>query len=222
MTLTRWALALTLTCAAFEANAAEEAAAQTEAQAPGPAETPADAPKNELTPAPSTSPSAAALAENTAPKWWLQGGVAFGAGVVSVPVSLWLAGVVGSLSNNLVAAALPALLVMGLIPPLAVTLAIHLIGDAFQPGQQRWWPTALTTLAIHALVLVVGGFAGATIAVFSRLIVLSVIDAALMAAGGTAVARLSLKDPPPSPMAAAGMAPNQNALWFARLSEGSF
>src|SRR5438105_588012 len=60
-------------------------------------------------------------------------GIQFGAGalaaVISVPASFYLGTALGSLSNDLIGAAIPTLLCIGLLPPLAITLTTWIVGN---------------------------------------------------------------------------------------------
>lgn len=85
--------------------------------------------------------------------------VQFGAGAaaaaISVPLTLWGASAVGTLSNNLFGAALPSLLMLWVLPPLAVTLAEVLVGNAFG-ADAKLFPALWAALGTQ-LVAIVGG-----------------------------------------------------------------
>lgn len=85
--------------------------------------------------------------------------VQFGAGAaaaaISVPLTLWGASAVGTLSNNLFGAALPSLLMLWVIPPLAVTVAEVLVGNAFG-ADAKLFPALWAALGTQ-LVAIVGG-----------------------------------------------------------------
>lgn len=81
----------------------------------------------------------------TTPKAWSGPalfGAQFGAGaaaaVVSVPLTLWGASSVGSLSNNLLGAALPSLVMLLVLPPLAVTVTEFFVGQALGVNPKLW------------------------------------------------------------------------------------
>ena len=85
--------------------------------------------------------------------------VQFGAGAaaaaISVPLTLWGANAVGTLSNNLFGAALPSLLMLWVLPPLAVTLAEVLVGNALG-ADAKFFPALWAALGTQ-LVAIVGG-----------------------------------------------------------------
>lgn len=86
-------------------------------------------------------------------------GIQFGAGAaaaaITVPLTLWGASAVGTLSNNLFGAALPSLLMLWVLPPLAVTLAEVLVGNLFGAGA-KLFPALWAALGTQ-LVAIVGG-----------------------------------------------------------------
>lgn len=71
------------------------------------------------------------------------------------PAALMLGGWLGSLSNDFYGAALPALLVALLLPPLAVVFAEWLTADHAAPGRFRWLP-ALGAVLLTQLVMIAG------------------------------------------------------------------
>lgn len=86
--------------------------------------------------------------------------IEFGAGaaaaLVSVPLTLLAGAWVGSLSANLLLAALPGVLLLAAIPPLAVTAAVSLASSWWGGRAGRFSPAIWTTLAAHVL-MVAGG-----------------------------------------------------------------
>lgn len=128
--------------------------------------------------------------------WGLQVGIGAGAAVVAVPMSLYLGQWLGSLSNSLIGAAIPTLLVIGLLPPALVTLATWLSGNWNQPGTYRWWPALLATTLVNAGMLVAAGYLGVSVGVISRVIIYTVIQALVLPGTATAVMRVwPLKEP---------------------------
>lgn len=83
----------------------------------------------------------------------------FGAGAaaaaISVPLTLWGASAVGGLSNDLIGAALPSLVMLLVLPPLAVTLTEFLVGQALG-ANPRLWSAFFVTMGTQ-LVAIVGG-----------------------------------------------------------------
>ncbi len=76
------------------------------------------------------------------------------------PGSLMLGTGVGKVSNNLYAAALPALLITLLLPPLAVVFTEWLAAERVAPGRFRWGPALAVALVTQALVLTGGVLLG--------------------------------------------------------------
>jgi hypothetical protein len=62
----------------------------------------------------------------------------------------------GSLSNSLLGAAIPVLLVHLLIPPILTVFSALLLGNHINPGRFNFWLPMLGTFLLHAAVFVVG------------------------------------------------------------------
>lgn len=128
--------------------------------------------------------------------WRWQLAVGSGAALISVPASLYLGQWVGSLSNSILGAALPTLLVIGLLPPAVVTFAVWLAGNWNQPGTYRWWPALVASTVVNAGALVVGGFLGLSVGVAARVIVFTLVQALMLPTTATLVMRgWPLKEP---------------------------
>jgi hypothetical protein len=95
------------------------------------------------------------------------------AAVVFVPSTLLFGSWLGTLSPNLVAAALPGLLLALAVPPVAVTTAEWLVGRKLQPETTRYQPTIWLAIGVQAVALTLGTLAGvyarnpASLAVFT-------------------------------------------------------
>ncbi len=81
-------------------------------------------------------------------------GAGAGAAVIAVPATLWLASWVGTLSPNLVLAALPSFLLLAAIPPLAVTWAVWFASGASTARPGRFSPAIWATAVAHVLLVV--------------------------------------------------------------------
>ncbi len=152
----------------------------------------------------------------------LQLGVAVAAGVVSVPVGLALGSWVGSLSNSLLASALPTLLCMGLIAPTAVTLAAWLIGNAGAPGRFPFWVPWAGSVVVNAIALVVAGFAGFSFGVPLQVFVFSLIEGALLGGATTGAMRLFERPPPEAQSVLPSFSPGIGSTHLVALSRISF
>jgi len=141
--------------------------------------------------------------ERRSPRRWAWRWVVNGAmAVVVVPVSL-LAGVwVGSLSSKTVLAALPALLIVAVVPPLCVVGAEAWVGQRFAPGRMRWGRTVGVALGVQVLLLGGAVWAGASARKLGEATVLTLVEAAVLATGVTWVAR---------PSAASGSSPERRS-----------
>ncbi len=143
-------------------------------------------------PAVSLTPSAASLRSAPASLWLLRGATA-GVGMASVPVSLWLAGAVGNLSNGLIATAVPALLIMGLLAPTITALVSWVMANTNLPEGQRvgfWLPWLGATL-LHVGLLVAGAFLGLSVGSPFGLLAFSAIDGFAMSFAATGIQQLA-------------------------------
>ncbi len=107
--------------------------------------------------------SAGVMTDN--PVRWMALELATGAGaaVVAVPATLALSAWVGSLSSNLVLAGAPALVLLLMLPPLAVTGVQWLVGNLLQPGSVTFQPAVWVGLGVHVLAVVGAIALGATV-----------------------------------------------------------
>jgi hypothetical protein len=122
-------------------------------------------------------------------------GVAAVAGVVTVPAGLFLAAGLGSLSNSLIWAAIPAVLSFGLLAPTLTTLAAYLIGNWNDPGRYGFWAPWAASVLVNALALVVGGFAGFSIGMPVQVLLFSLIDGLVVGGVSAGTMRLLEKKP---------------------------
>ncbi len=92
----------------------------------------------------------------------LRYGAGVAAGVVVVPLSLALGTWLGTTSSNLVAAALPALLVVLILPPVAMTLGPWWAGNRLEEGSARLRPALWVAAGVHLAVFVAALLLGAS------------------------------------------------------------
>lgn len=114
-------------------------------------------------------------------------------GLVAVPLSAGLGAALGSVPNNLVVAALPPLLLFLFLPPLAVVLSEAWFAEHVDRLPSRFWPAFLVCSGVQLGVLIVAVIAGADARDGQDLVVLTAVDAALLA--GTSSAMLMLSRP---------------------------
>lgn len=138
---------------------------------------------------------AATAAPPAPPALAFQLGAGAGAAVVSVPVALLVAAGIGTLSNNLVLAALPSLVLLAAIPPIAVTWAVWLVGRLSGLEEQRTILAAAVTALVHIGCLVAGGYLGVSVGVPSRVVAFTLAEAALLPAAATLILRLGASAP---------------------------
>ncbi len=110
-------------------------------------------------------------------------GVTFAASFVSIPTGFAVANLLGTLSNNLIGAAIPGLLAMVLIAPTISTLVAWLYGnwnskDGFKPF--NFWLPWGSSLLVHIASMVVAGFLGVTIGVPATLFMMGAVEGLLM------------------------------------------
>lgn len=184
-------LRLVLMAALFAASSAW-------AQEPASAALPADAPRAEAAPVSltNTTPSASLLAptREKRPAWTYGAhlGLGIATGIVAAPVGLYLATWLGHLSNTLLGAALPWLLVGGFFAPTVTTLVAWLFGHGDEPRPAFWLPW-VAAVVVNAIALVVGGFTGLTVMKPVGMLLYSLIDGIAM--GGMSVGTMHWLDP---------------------------
>lgn len=103
-----------------------------------------------------------------------------GAALVSTPIALYTAAAVGSLSNRLVLAALPAFIVFLAIPALAVTAAQWAVGNNLSPGSVSFQPAVWIATAVNLAVLVVSIVLAASVQKTTHVVGIAVASAVLL------------------------------------------
>ncbi len=177
-------LFLSLLCAPAAFAQAEAPAENT----PAPA-TPADAPKAEAPVAHAPQASGVSLADRPAPEWWLQAGAGLGAGLVAVPVTLYLASWVGTLSNNVYVSLVGALLLQALLPSLVVTAAVVGVGNIVAPGRYPFWRVWGATTLANIIGLVIANALQVNVGVFAGIALYGLLDALAMTGVATVTSR---------------------------------
>jgi hypothetical protein len=115
-------------------------------------------PASAATPPEAAEPEALALTPERLLLYEALTGVA--AAAISVPVTLALSTWLGSLSSNLIVAALPSLILLVALPPLAVTGAVYWLASSFDNA--RFQPAIWAALGVQVATVVVAALAGAS------------------------------------------------------------
>ncbi|MHB8874519.1 MAG: hypothetical protein ACYC8T_12595 [Myxococcaceae bacterium] len=130
-------------------------------------------------------------------------GAQFAAGaaatVVSVPAGLLLGSYLGTLSNNLLLAALPSLVLLAVLPPLAVVLAERLMGNWLSPGSTRILPALLVGVGVQILAIVAGVMAGVSVMNLGTIALFTLLEAIALPGSVTLVNFLRHPSPAPAP-----------------------
>ncbi|HEX8436338.1 hypothetical protein [Archangium sp.] len=134
------------------------------------------------------------------PLRWMALELATGAGaaVVAVPATLALSAWVGSLSSNLVLAAAPAMVLLLALPPLAVTGAQWLVGNALRPGSVRFQPAVWVALGVHVLAVTGAVLLGATVDRLGDAALFTLVEALVLPTAVTLTMRATAPVPPPT------------------------
>jgi hypothetical protein len=133
--------------------------------------------------------------------WGLLGaeaGAGAGAALLATPVALWGAAGLGTLSNNLVLAAVPAVLLLAALPPLAVTLVELLVGNALAPGLARFQPAFWVALGTHVLAIAGGIALGLSVQRFGDVALFTLAEAVLLPVATTLTLNTGTRSAPPS------------------------
>lgn len=146
-------------------------------------------------PGPTTATTSAQLTPERVP-YLLHLGVGAAAGVVTVPVGLYLAAGLGTFSIDFLLALVPAALAMGLVAPTLTTLAAWLFGNWREEGRFGFWLPWAASVVVNLAALVIAGFAGMSIGVPLQIVLYSLVEGVVL--GGTAVGTMHLlqKRPP--------------------------
>lgn len=153
--------------------------------------------------------------------WTLHLGISTAASVLAVPAGLYLASVVGSLSNALLWSALPSLLVMGLFAPTVTTLTAWLYGN-WEGGNRFPFLSAWgASVLVNALALIAGGFLGLSVGLPLGVLAFGVVNGALLGAASVGTMR-SLARPPPTPLALPSFLPGVGDTHVVPLARASF
>lgn len=125
-------------------------------------------------------------------------GAGAGAAVIAVPATLWVASWLGTLSPNLVLAALPSLLLLAAIPPLAVTWAIWFASGAFTARPGRFSPAIWATAGAHVLLVVGAALLGVAAHELGDAALFTLAEAIALPTVAAGTMRLSAPRPSPS------------------------
>ncbi len=121
--------------------------------------------------------------------WGHQFLIGAAAAVIFVPVSLYLGQTLGSLSNNLIGAAIPTLLCIGLIPPIAITVSMWLTGRREGGNRYRFWPSFFVNLLVNGVSLAIAAQFGLSVGVLPRVVLYTIVQAIIQPAGTTMLMR---------------------------------
>lgn len=118
------------------------------------------------------------------PRYIAHLGVTFASAFITIPVGQVLASLIGNLSINLIATAIPALLIMGLVAPTLTALSAWLFGNMnFFGRDDKPYPFVVPWLlgtAVHIVALIIGGFAGVSVGVPASLFLFALADGLAM------------------------------------------
>jgi hypothetical protein len=128
--------------------------------------------------------------------WGYQYAAGAAVAIVAVPTSIYLGSWLGSLSNDLYASAIPVLLSIGLIPPLAITAITVLVGNWNTKGRYRWWPAFLATMVINGGSLAIAAWGGLSQLIVGRVIVYTLAQAVLQPGAAVLLERAWPKSEP--------------------------
>lgn len=141
-------------------------------------------------------------------------------GFIAAPVGLYFASFVGSLGINIIAAALPAALIMGLFAPAVTTFAAWAYGNWRQDGRFGFLPAFGAAALVNIVALLVSASLGLSVGAPMSVLLFGLVDGVLM--GGTAVGTmwvLSNKEPA---VALRSFVPGTSDTTFVPLSTVSF
>ena len=121
----------------------------------------------------------------------LQFAAGVGAALVTTPLSLWAATALGTVSSNLVLAALPSVVLFAALPAVAVTLAAALVGNHLSPGSSRIGPAMWVTVGAQVVILTASILFGASSRNLGDAALISLADVLLLPAVATGTMALT-------------------------------
>lgn len=124
------------------------------------------------------------------PAWAYEAGVGAVSTLVAVPASFALASWLGSLSSNLILAALPALVVFAALPPLVVAFAELSMMHWLEPGMGRLWPAVGFAYVAHVALMVGAILLGVSPANLLSVALLTIAEAIVLPAVLTPTLRI--------------------------------
>jgi len=149
--------------------------------------------------------------------WTSQALVGAGATIVSVPVGLLLGTLWGGVSNNLLVAAIPSVILFAALPPLAVTWAEWLTGNWGAPGSVTFQPALWVALGVHLVATAVAIGLGVSSINLASVAIFTLIEAVLLPTAVTLTMRLTA----PQAGAPAARAPVSPAVSPAAVAEAT-
>ena len=127
-----------------------------------------------------------------------------GATAITVPMTFLLAQEIGASTPDLIGAAVPSLLLMLALPPLAAALAEWAVGRALAPGTRRFHPAVWAGVGLHAIGILAGALAGVWTGNATSFSLFTVAEALVVPAVVALVMHVKRR---PAPTRPAGLAP---------------
>lgn len=117
------------------------------------------------------------------------------AALFSTPAALLLGSWVGSLSNNLYAALVPALLIAGLVPSIATVVTEWMVAERSGKGRYRLIPTLVVTFLVQLGLMAGGILLGVNATQGSGVAVMTLASVVVLPTVTTAMLRLTERSP---------------------------
>ncbi|MDP3278956.1 MAG: hypothetical protein Q8Q09_27435 [Deltaproteobacteria bacterium] len=134
--------------------------------------------------------------------------------VITVPAAVGLGTALTRVSPDLLGGGLPALLVMGLGPPMAVSGLMSFVTNQYEPGAYRLWPAVVATLPLHWGAMAVGALSGVWIGNIGNFALFTLAESVLLPAGATLLMQLTRRAPTPTRTVARTHTTSPTARWF--------
>jgi hypothetical protein len=151
-------------------------------------------------------------------------GVTFAAGFVAVPLGIALASAFGHLSNSLIGAVVPALLIMALVAPTLTTLAAWLYGNwNFMGTDQKpfgFWGPWTAAVVVNIISLIVGTLLAVSFAAPATVMMLSLVQSAITS--GVVVGGMRMFRQDVSPITLRSFAPGVTDTQFIPFGQVAF
>ncbi len=131
----------------------------------------------------------------------IEASAGFGAAVLTIPAMLKAGEAIGKTSPNFIAAALPGLLLLAIIPPVAVTASEWGVGRGMRGrGVVRFHPAVWAAFGVNLIAIVAGAATGVSASDYQSVAMFTILDGMAMSLTTMLVLHYTQRRPPLAPV----------------------